>query len=59
MGWLGMTATSIAKLLGTEVARLSPRRAELISKGLIFAPQRGLVSFTVPMMANFIKRQGD
>jgi len=32
-------------------------RANLIAKGLIFAPEHGVVAFTVPGMADFIQRQ--
>ena len=38
---------------------ISPRRSELISKGLIYSPQHGTVAFTVPHMAAFINRQKD
>jgi hypothetical protein len=36
---------------------LGPIRAGLIFKGLVYAPEHGLVAFTVPGMANFISRQ--
>ncbi len=32
-------------------------RANLINKGLIYAPEHGMVQFTVPGMADFIKWQ--
>jgi len=48
---------NIAARLGVEVSALSPRRAELIAKGLIYSPQHGMVAFTVPQMAAFINRQ--
>ena len=51
--------SDIAGRLGIEVNSLSPRRAELIAKGLIFSPQHGVVAFTVPQMAAFINRQSD
>ncbi len=47
----------IAARLGKKQASLGPIRAGLISKGLVFAPEHGLVAFTVPGMANFISRQ--
>ena len=47
----------ISQRLGIEASSLSPRRAELISKGLIYSPQHGTVAFTVPQMAAFINRQ--
>lgn len=48
---------NIAERLGMETSALSPRRAELIAKGLIYSPQHGTVAFTVPQMAAFINRQ--
>jgi len=47
----------IAVRLGFDISTLSPRRAELIKKGLIYSPQHGTVAFTVPQMAAFINRQ--
>jgi hypothetical protein len=55
--YFSQQVADIAARLGVNPAKLSPRRAELISKGLIYSPQHGYVSFTVPMMASFIKRQ--
>jgi len=49
----------IADRLGVEANSISPRRAELIAKGLIYSPQHGTVAFTVPQMAAFINRQGE
>jgi hypothetical protein len=54
----GPSATAdIAERLDKKPTALSPRRAELITKGLIYSPQQGTVAFTVPKMADFIKRQ--
>jgi hypothetical protein len=47
----------IAERLGVKPIAVSPRRAELIAKGLIYSPQHGYVAFTVPQMADFINRQ--
>lgn len=49
----------IAARLGVEANTISPRRAELISKGLIYSPQHGAIAFTVPQMAEFINRQDE
>jgi hypothetical protein len=32
-------------------------RSQLISKGLVYAPDHGRVAFTIPGMADFISRQ--
>ncbi|MBN9609720.1 MAG: hypothetical protein BGO26_13120 [Actinobacteria bacterium 69-20] len=49
----------IASRLGKEPSQLGPARANLISKGLIYAPEHGQISYTVPGMADFIRRQVD
>ncbi len=36
---------------------ISVARVELIRKGLAYAPERGLLAFTVPGMHDFIARQ--
>lgn len=40
-----------------RVSDLSVARNELIKKGLVYAPERGLLAFTVPGMSDFIRRQ--
>ncbi|QIG41792.1 AAA family ATPase [Nocardioides anomalus] len=40
-----------------RVSDLSVARNELIKKGLVYAPERGLLAFTVPGMSDFIARQ--
>lgn len=49
----------IARRLNTKQTSLSPARQSLIQKGIIFAPDRGIVAFTVPNMAQFVLRQGE
>lgn len=36
---------------------ISVARVELIKKGLVYAPERGLLAFTVPGMHDFVRRQ--
>ena len=40
-----------------RVSDLSVARNELLKKGLVYAPERGLLAFTVPGMSDFITRQ--
>jgi hypothetical protein len=47
----------IATQLERSIKSLGPVRAGLIAKGLIYAPEYGSVAFTVPGMADFIRRQ--
>ena len=36
-------------------SRASPKRESLLSKGLIYAPERGLLAFTVPQMGRYLR----
>ncbi len=47
---------AVARRLSKRASSVGPTRAGLIHKGLIFAPEHGLIAFTVPGMADFIKR---
>ena len=47
----------IARRLGRTGNALGPTRAGLIAKSLVYAPERGLIAYTVPEMAAFITRQ--
>ncbi|XNZ00638.1 ATP-binding protein [Micrococcus luteus] len=49
----------VADRLGKKIQSLGPVRAGLISKGLIYSPERGQVAFTVPGMAEYILRMSD
>ena len=46
----------IAAVLGTTVGRLSPVRASLIGKGMIYSPEHGALDFTVPLFDEFMRR---
>ncbi len=46
----------IAKILQKEVQAVAPTRAKLISKGMIFSPEHGDNSFTVPLFDDYMKR---
>jgi hypothetical protein len=58
-GDAGSSSGEIATRLAKKPKSLGPTRAALISKGLVFAPEHGVVAFTVPGMAAFIARQID
>ncbi len=53
----GSGSGEIATRIGRKVTSLGPARANLIAKGLVYAPEHGVVAFTVPGMADFITRQ--
>lgn len=40
-----------------KLSQLSPRRSSLIAKGMVYAPDRGEIAFTVPGMTDFVARQ--
>jgi hypothetical protein len=46
----------VAQRLGKPITSLGPARANLIAKGLVYAPEHGRVAFTVPGMAAFVAR---
>ncbi|SDP49072.1 hypothetical protein SAMN04487914_11345 [Arthrobacter sp. ok909] len=53
----GRSSGEIAARLGRGPANFGPIRANLIAKGLVYAPGHGVIAFTVPGMAAFIKCQ--
>lgn len=55
----GIPSGEVASRLRKTVGALGTVRANLIHKGLIYAPNHGIVAFTVPGMAAFIARQID
>ena len=46
----------IAHMLGVKTTSMGPRRASLIKKGMIYSPQHGDTSFTVPLFDQFMRR---
>lgn len=56
-GDAGSQTAVVAERLGRSPSSLGPTRAKLIGKGLVYAPEHGVVAFTVPGMAAFIDRQ--
>lgn len=53
----GGPSGAIAARLGRTAGSLGPARASLIAKGLVYAPEHGVIAFTVPGMAEYIQRQ--
>lgn len=56
-GERGSRTSDVATRLGRGLSSLGPTRSELIKKGLIYSPEHGRISYTVPGMADFIRRQ--
>ncbi len=51
------STTAVAQRLNRRPSELSVARSELIKKGLLYAAERGHIAFTVPGMADFVRRQ--
>lgn len=49
-------SSDVAEALGERVQALGPRRAAIISKGMIYSPAHGDIDFTVPMFDDFLRR---
>jgi len=47
----------IAQKLGKKVEQVSPLRAQLINKGMIYSPSHGETAFTVPLFEEFLLRE--
>lgn len=58
-GEQGSRSGAVAERLGKDIASLGPARANLIAKGLVYAPEHGAVHFTVPGMADYIATRVD
>ena len=46
----------VAQRMGRELRSLSPTRAALIRKGLIYPTERGQIAFTVPHFGRYLER---
>ena len=56
---LPCTISNVAKNLKKEVQSISPTRAQLINKGVIYAVKYKELDFTVPEFSGFIQRLGE
>lgn len=50
-------SAKVAETLQKESSALGPRRAQIISKGMIYSPSYGDIEFTVPMFDEFLRRK--
>ena len=55
-GELPCTVANVAHIMNKELKSISPIRARLINKGLIYATRHGEIDFTVPKFDEFLKR---
>lgn len=47
----------VADRLGKVTTSLGPARAQLIAKGIVYSPDHGMLSYTVPGMADYVRRR--
>lgn len=50
------TVNDVAHRLEKDPKQISPVRGKLIDKGMIYAPSRGALAFTVPLFGNYLLR---
>ena len=53
---LPCSISNVAKIMETEVSSISPYRAQLINKSMIYATGYAEIDFTVPGFDQFLKR---
>ena len=51
-----VSTTDVGTRMGRGIGAVSPVRAALIAKGMIYAPSYGKVAYTVPLFADYMKR---
>lgn len=49
--------SDVAKSMNRDPKSLGPARASIISKGMIYSTDHGYLDFTVPLFADFVRRQ--
>ncbi|MGL5436801.1 MAG: ATP-binding protein [Lachnospiraceae bacterium] len=55
-GELPCTISNVAKIMKKRVNSISPIRAQLISKGIVYSTGHGEIDFTVPLFDEYLKR---
>lgn len=50
-------SSDVARTMGRRGSSLGPTRDSLIKKGMIYAPEHGLIAFTVPLFDEFMRRE--
>ena len=55
-GELPCTIGNVATVLKTKSSSISPTRAQLISKGIIYSTHHGEIDFTVPLFDEYLRR---
>lgn len=50
-------SADVAAALGRKPSSVAPQRDSLIKKGMLYAPEYGLIAFTVPLFDEFMRRE--
>jgi hypothetical protein len=53
---LPASSAAVAEEMGITIQQAAPIRSELMKKGTIYGPQRGMTAFTVPKFDEFLRR---
>lgn len=51
-----VSIVAVAERLGRPVTALSPLRASLMRKGMLYSPAHGMIAYTVPLFGMYMKR---
>ena len=52
-------ADVVERLGRTDSRSVGPARASLIGKGIVYSPQHGMIAYSVPGMADYVRRRDD
>lgn len=53
---VAVPVSEVANRMGRTLGAISPIRASLIRKGVVYSPEYGGIAYTVPMFADYLKR---
>ena len=53
---VAVPVSEVANRMGRMLGAISPIRASLIRKGVVYSPEYGGIAYTVPMFADYLKR---
>jgi hypothetical protein len=57
MGPYPQRSSDVAAAMGRKPTSLAPTRDGLIKKGMLYAPEHGMIAFTVPLFDDFMRRE--
>ncbi len=57
LGAESQRTSDVAAALGRKATSVAPVRDSLIKKGMLYAPEHGMIAFTVPLFDQFMRRE--